>query len=342
LVTGAESLAGTVRQRLVILAEIHGLMKRILGLSLSCLLFSACALRGSDETADFEEFQQLVRTSAPRVISQALNDGHSGAEQRGQFERKVADRALTVMERAAEFDKKYPQSPQFRQVRDGVRQTLAMAFGYIGFPIPTNRVTEVEACTRELLRNDLKDEGLHMVLFRIAQNLPTSLQRTRLEELNRIAISGGVSEKVKIALRNLDRLGLPIELTFTAMDGQTVSPAALKGKVVVVDFWAPSCGPCVRDFPHMKELYSKYKAQGLEVIGISIDPDEKDLKRFLGRQPLPWPVKYDGNESKQRVAQAFGIEEIPVVWLIDRQGVLRDLKGRENQDKKIEALLKEQ
>jgi peroxiredoxin len=246
------------------------------------------------------------------------------------------------MARAAQFEKSYPQSSQLRQVHDAVKQSLSMAFGYIGFPIPPARVAEVECCTKELLRIDGKDDGLHTVLFRIAENLPVSQERTRLQELSREATSGATCSKVKTALRNLDRLGQPVELSFTAVDGHNVSLTALRGKVVVIDFWAPSCGPCVRDFPKLKELYSKYQAQGLEVLGISIDPDERDLSRFLEKHPLPWPVKYDGNESKQPVAQTFGIEEIPVVWLVDRRGVLRDLKGREDQEKKIEALLKEQ
>jgi thiol-disulfide isomerase/thioredoxin len=146
---------------------------------------------------------------------------------------------------------------------------------------------------------------------------------------------------VKVALRNLSRLGFPMELSFVAVGGETVSPSTLKGKVVVVDFWAPSCGPCIRDFPSLKELYSKHKAEGLEVLGISVDPDEKELKNYLEKHPLPWPVKYDGSGSTNRLAEAFGIREIPVVWLIDRHGTLRDLDGREDRDKKIEGLLLE-
>jgi len=319
-------------------------MKKILAVLVSSLLVSASVLMGSDESSVLDDFQRLVRASDPRAIQKALNDDHSGSsaeQQREQFEKKVTDSALAIKDRAAEFEKRYPQSQQLRQVRDGAKQSLSMAFGYMGIPIPATRVSEVEACTRELLRTDGKDDGLHMVLFRIAENLPPSQQRTRLEELSREATSGEACARVKTALRNLARLGLPMELSFVAVDGQTVSLTALKGKVVVVDFWAPSCGPCVRDFPGLKEFYSKRKAQGLEVLGISVDPDEKDLRSYLKKHPLPWPVKYDGRESANRVAEAFGIHEIPVVWLIDRHGILRDLKGREDRDKKIEALLKE-
>jgi len=319
-------------------------MKKILALLVSSLLVSASVLMGSDESSAFNDFQRLLQAFDPNAILKAVNEDHSGSpaeQKREQFERKVTDSALAVMDQAADFERHYPQSQQLRQVRGGAKQSISMAFGYLGFPIPAARVAEVESCTRKMLGIDGKDDGLHMVLFRIAERQPPSQQRARLEELSREATSGEACERVKTALRNLARLGLPVELSFAAVGGETVSPTALKGKVVVVDFWAPSCGPCIRDFPGLKEFYSKHKAEGLEVLGISVDPDEKELKNYLEKHPLPWPIKYDGSESTNRVAEAFGIHEIPVVWLIDRHGKLRDLNGREDRDKKIEALLLE-
>ena len=315
-----------------------------LALLLTCLVVSSSVLLANDERSDFEEFQRLVRVSDFRAIQEASKGEHSelsAEQQREEFQKKVTESALSVMVRAAQFEKSYPQSQQLRQVHDEAKQSLSMAFGYVGFPIPSPRVAEVESCTRALLRFDGKDDGLHMVLFRIAESLPVDQERTRLQELTREAPSGATSSRVKAALQNLDRLGQPLELSFAAVNGHNLSLTALRGKVVVIDFWGPSCGPCVRDFPKLKELYSKYRAQGLEVLGISVDPDEKELNRFLEKHPLPWPVKYDGNDSKQHVAQSFGIAEIPVVWLVDRRGVLRDLKGREDQERKVEALLKE-
>lgn len=319
-------------------------MKKIIAVLVAFLLVSTSVLLASDESSAFADFQHSLRAFDPNTILKAVNDnsGLSAEQKRAQFETKVTDCALAVLDQAADFAKRYPQSQQLRQVRDGVKRSIAMAFGYLGVPIPVAREAEVETATRELLRNEGEDDGLHMVLFRIAERLPPSQERGRLEELSREATTGEACERVKTALGNLARLGLPLKLSFVAMDGQRVSLAALKGKVVVLDFWAPSCGPCVRDFPHLKELYSKHKAQGLEVLGISVDPDESQLKTYLERHPLPWPIKYDGTESTNRVAEAFGIKEIPVVWLIDRHGCLWDLKGREDQDKKIEALLKEQ
>jgi thiol-disulfide isomerase/thioredoxin len=319
-------------------------MKKIVAVLVGFLLVSASLLMGSDESSALNDFQRLLQSFDPNAFLKAVNEDHSGSsdeQKREQFERRVTDSALAVMDKAADFERRFPQSQQLREVRAGAGQSISMAFGYLGFPIPAARAAEVESCTRRLLGFDGQNGGLQMVLFHIAERQPPSQQRVRLEELSRQATSGEACERAKTALRNLARLGLPLELSFAAVGGEAVSPAALKGKVVVVDFWAPSCGPCVRDFPGLKEFYSKHKAEGLEVLGISVDPDEKALRSYLEKHPLPWPVKYDGSESTNRIAEAFGIHEIPVVWLIDRRGKLRDLNGRDDRDKKIEALLLE-
>jgi peroxiredoxin len=319
-------------------------MRTLVALLVSCLLLSTCVLIADDESSALDDFQRFVRASDPMVAREVSKRDHPGPlskQEAEEFEKGVTHAAVAVLDRARELEKRFPQSTRLPETRDSLKKTLSMVFGFMGLPIPVGRAADVEVCTRELLRAGGKDVGLHLVLFRIAASLPNDQQRARFEELSHELTSEPACSMAKAALRNLDRLGLPLELSFTAVDGRVVSPANLKGKVVIIDFWAPSCGPCVRELAGFKEVYRQYKAQGLEIIGISKDPDEKALKRFLEKQPLPWPVKYDGTASPNRVAQAYGIEEIPVVWLVDRHGLLRELNGREDQERKIAALLKE-
>ena len=109
------------------------------------------------------------------------------------------------------------------------------------------------------------------------------------------------SECFKGRTARRESIGKPFDLEFTdAIDGSTVSMKNLKGKVVVIDFWATWCGPCVAEMPKMKELYAKYRDQGVEFIGVSLDqPKEQggldSLKKFVKENGIEWPQYYQGN-----------------------------------------------
>jgi thiol-disulfide isomerase/thioredoxin len=118
-------------------------------------------------------------------------------------------------------------------------------------------------------------------------------------------------------------IGRPVpEIEFTDLDGHKVSLAALRGKVVLLNFWATWCGPCVAAFPDLKKLYEKYRDHGFEVIAISLDSDRAALDAYLKRNPLPWPQYFDGKGWENRLAQQFGVTGIPEEWLIDREGIV--------------------
>ena len=98
-----------------------------------------------------------------------------------------------------------------------------------------------------------------------------------------------------------EMIGMPFALEFTdAIKGSPVSIEGLKGKVVVIDFWASWCGPCVAEMPNMKRLYAEYKDKGVEFIGVSLDqPKERggldSLKSFVAKNQIEWPQYYQGN-----------------------------------------------
>ncbi|HND55952.1 MAG TPA: TlpA disulfide reductase family protein, partial [Pirellulaceae bacterium] len=95
-----------------------------------------------------------------------------------------------------------------------------------------------------------------------------------------------------------DLVGQPLQLAGAQLDGQPLNWAAYRGKVVLVDFWATWCGPCLREMPNVREYYEKNKQRGFEVVGVSIDEDLDALATFLDKNKLPWPTMAgDGSKT---------------------------------------------
>jgi thiol-disulfide isomerase/thioredoxin len=93
--------------------------------------------------------------------------------------------------------------------------------------------------------------------------------------------------------------------------------------VVLLDFWATWCGPCLEELPNIRKNYEAYKSKGFEVIGVNLDQDPQALSEFLTSQQLPW-INIRGNEMAERC----GVDTIPFVVLLDQNGVVADLHVR--------------
>ena len=140
----------------------------------------------------------------------------------------------------------------------------------------------------------------------------------------------GLAKAFEGKLRFLSLPGKPMEITGTLLDGNKFDPASLAGKVVLVDFWATWCGPCVAELPNMLTEYEKYHDKGFEIVGISLDQDREALVNFVSERKIPWPVLHEQEgEGSHPLAEFYGINGIPQFVLIGRDGnvITLDVRG---------------
>ena len=122
--------------------------------------------------------------------------------------------------------------------------------------------------------------------------------------------------------------------------GNPLSVSKYEDKLVLVEFWATWCAPCVGELPNIIEAYNKHHVEGFEVIGISLDQDEQKLKSFLKTKEIPWVQYFDGKGWQNKLAAKYGIDSVPATFLLDRQGKIigQDLRGEALEEALSKAL----
>lgn len=167
-----------------------------------------------------------------------------------------------------------------------------------------------------------------------------------------------MAEKASEAIK----VGMPApEIDLPSPKGKSYKLSDLKGKVVLIDFWASWCGPCRRANPHVVEIYKKYKSKGFTVYSVSLDGvdsrtksqlgDESQIKEFTNRAKEAWvgAIQKDGLEWDTHVsdlkkwecapAQTYGVRAIPKTFLVDKQGNIAAIDPRDNLEEEVKKLL---
>jgi thiol-disulfide isomerase/thioredoxin len=148
------------------------------------------------------------------------------------------------------------------------------------------------------------------------------------EKIYGVSKDDKLAEKTKSSVENAKKriglVGKPYEVSGVMTDGSPFDWATYKGKVVLIDFWATWCGPCLQEMSNIRKYYDQYHDQGFEVVGVNLDDEKEDLENFFSKQTLPWPsvvsdkAKELGFQNPHAVA--CGVDAIPFVMLIDRDG----------------------
>lgn len=174
----------------------------------------------------------------------------------------------------------------------------------------------------------------------LCDNVPAQ-KRDLLDEASRLTSEPALKQRIADDFKRLDLVGRRIELKLPTINSGELDLASLRGNITVLIFWAADSPHCLLWLRNFRTAWEKMPKAQLRVVTVSLDTNRGLLADKLRDLPPQWPTAFDGKGWEGSVPRTFGINAIPTVWILDRQGVLRALNARDDYQFWIERLLAE-
>ncbi len=201
---------------------------------------------------------------------------------------------------------------------------------------------ELEKGARMLQNEFPKEPRVVAMLMEVAECSEPEKSRGMVREIATNAVAPAeIKDAAAEMQKHLERVGKPFSLKYAATDGREVDLEKMRGKVVLVDFWATWQQSGVEMMSDVKEAYDKFHSKGLEIAGINLDQGKESFTNFVAEEKLEWPQYFDGKFRDTKYAAEFEVKDIPAMWLVDKKGVLRYVNAEFDFTNKVAHLLGE-
>jgi len=246
-------------------------------------------------------FPVALEAAARRILELDM-DATSGRRRRAEY--------LVVMAHVADL----PNRPaEDRQI----------VFDEVLARLQTTQVLEQEAGIAPQLARTLETLGERDLAERAYREFGELIAKASQPDL---AVFG---RRLEGAARRMNLVGSPIEIRGNLLDGTEFDWSTYQGKVVLIDFWATWCGPCLRELPELKDLYQQHHDAGFEIVSINLDTRRLRVSEFVQDEKIPWPCLFEDEVGwNHPMAIEFGIDGIPATILVGRDGNVITLDAR--------------
>lgn len=291
--------------------------KTILTLMLVALL-GICVM--ADEKEDFKKGMELYKAGK---YTEALKLAEEGIKKYGVNEKWLSGKFYILMKL-----EKYEEALEVSKEKAKIKKRKS----------PWDHVEIADLYLK------LKNTGEALKQFEMAadkgfQSYAMLLEEDEYKPLHKEKSFDALIKKIKGKIG----IGQPAkDFTVKLLSGKDFTLSKYKGKVVLVDFWATWCPPCVKEIPNLKKDYARLHGKGFEIMGVSLDSKEEKLTDYIKKEGLEWMISYSGDGWKDKTSGLYGVKSIPSTWLVGKKGNLRyfGLRG-EKLAKAVETLLAE-